>query len=586
MRIVSFTLLVVSLALAGDGPRPAQAAPESLDLKGSWKLVVYAIGDNDLLIFDVKSDGGKLAATVKDSLQEVLPQAEITKIEQKGNTVTVVVKSQAGESTFSGTLATNGPNDGHVMGSFRLRETLFFPAQLVKTDAAKVAPLTPSPITQQVGMAMREPNPKARADKLKAILHESRGNPITYAIYKFMMSSASDAGLTAQDARALLDQWLAEAKPYGVEWINDQKLNALRALAGQKSFAEMTLNLAVETEKELGAAAPTEVRAEVARTIVDSANALGKADIAKAAEGRLNKLELQLDEEYLKAVPPFQPVVFAGRNEAKGDRVVLLELFTGAECPPCVAADVAFDALLKTYKPTDLVTLQYHLHIPGPDPLTNADSIARSDYYEVGGTPSPYFNGKPVVPGGGLMMHAKSKYDEYRQSIDSSFESKKLASIDLAAKRSGNEIHIKATAQASSPSEAKPKTAKGKAGDVSEGSKPRLRLALVEEAIHYVGGNKLRFHHHVVRALPGGAEGVALEGGKATAEQIVKLDDLRKSLDSYLSEFSNTLQTRGAKFPKALPPIDLKSLSVVAFVQDDSDKTVWHAVMVPVEDAK
>ena len=55
-------------------------------------------------------------------------------------------------------------------------------------------------------------------------------------------------------------------------------------------------------------------------------------------------------------------------------RVVVVELFTGAECPPCVSADVAFDALLETYKPNEVVLLEYHLHIPGPDPLTNADS--------------------------------------------------------------------------------------------------------------------------------------------------------------------------------------------------------------------
>ena len=42
---------------------------------------------------------------------------------------------------------------------------------------------------------------------------------------------------------------------------------------------------------------------------------------------------------------------FAGRK-GKSDRAVLVELFTGAQCPPCVAADMAFDALPQTYKPT------------------------------------------------------------------------------------------------------------------------------------------------------------------------------------------------------------------------------------------
>ena len=61
----------------------------------------------------------------------------------------------------------------------------------------------------------------------------------------------------------------------------------------------------------------------------------------------------------------------ANQTGTAGTVPVLVELFTGAECPPCVAADLAFDALGKTYKPTDVVLLEYHLHIPGPDALTN-----------------------------------------------------------------------------------------------------------------------------------------------------------------------------------------------------------------------
>ena len=50
-----------------------------------------------------------------------------------------------------------------------------------------------------------------------------------------------------------------------------------------------------------------------------------------------------------------------------------------------------------------------------------------------------------------------------------------------------------------------------------------LRLALTEEAILYVGGNKLRYHHHVVRALPGGAAGIGLKNGKCSSDVTVSL---------------------------------------------------------------
>ena len=77
-----------------------------------------------------------------------------------------------------------------------------------------------------------------------------------------------------------------------------------------------------------------------------------------------------------------KPVKYAGR-EGQGDRVVVVELFTGSECPPCLAADLAFDALEQTYTPKDVVLLEYHLHIPRPDPLTNTDSVERQEYYDV-----------------------------------------------------------------------------------------------------------------------------------------------------------------------------------------------------------
>ena len=43
--------------------------------------------------------------------------------------------------------------------------------------------------------------------------------------------------------------------------------------------------------------------------------------------------------------------------------------------------------------------------------------------------------------------------------------------------------------------------------EVTEGAGDdmKLRLLVVEESIRYVGGNQMRFHHHVVRAMPGRA---------------------------------------------------------------------------------
>ena len=242
-----------------------------------------------------------------------------------------------------------------------------------------------------------------------------------------------------------------------------------------------------------------------------AAKLAGKADLAAEAEARAAKLESQLDEEYHKKVPPFHPEGYKGRKDAKADRVVVMELFTGAQCPPCVAADVAFDALLKTYKPTELIGLQYHLHIPGPDPLTNKDTQARQQYYgdEISGTPSTFFNGHSQAGGGGPMQASEQKFQEYRGIIDTQLESAREAQVEVSATRQGDQIEITAQATVTRKPESaeaeKGKEESKKPADAKHGGfKPRLRLALTEESIRYVGSNKLRYHHHVVRDFPGG----------------------------------------------------------------------------------
>ena len=77
------------------------------------------------------------------------------------------------------------------------------------------------------------------------------------------------------------------------------------------------------------------------------ANAGISAAAKEALALRLAQAEEILDREYRAKVPPFKVEAFPGRN-AKSDRAVMLELFTGTQCPPCVAASVAFDALHKT----------------------------------------------------------------------------------------------------------------------------------------------------------------------------------------------------------------------------------------------
>src|SRR5262245_8078547 len=120
------------------------------------------------------------------------------------------------------------------------------------------------------------------------------------------------------------------------------------------------------------------VEAAVSGRVTREARQLLEELYRKTHQDSLSGLEEMLDERYRRAFSnPFRAKHFKPGSSRK-DRVVLAEVFTGAGCPPCVGADLAFDAVLDRYERRDVAVLMYHLHIPRPDPMANAATrIAR-----------------------------------------------------------------------------------------------------------------------------------------------------------------------------------------------------------------
>jgi hypothetical protein len=318
----------------------------------------------------------------------------------------------------------------------------------------------------------------------------------------------------------------------------------------------VAVDYAQQAEKALPEGAPPAAQAAVLKTLAAALRKAGKADEAKEAAGRLAKVEESLDKEFAKEAVPFTPAPLPGRD-GPGDRVVLVELFTGAQCPPCVAADVAFDALLKTAKPADVVLLQYHLHIPGPDPLTNPDSEKRAESYRPQGTPTFYIDGDEGPGVGGDRGEGKKGYEELVGALRRPREREAQAALKLTARRDGDKIAVHAEVS----------------GLKKTGDSVRLRLVLVEDVARYAGSNGQRLHHHVVRAFPGGVEGTALKEASATKDAVVDLAELRKALAGYLDEH---------RFPEEDRPLELKRFKVVALVQNDATHQVLQAAQADV----
>ncbi len=553
--------LAVPCLIALAGPLAAAAEPV-----GIWKLVVLGVGEDDFAIVDLHRQDGKPRGVLVDGRKGMFDKAKVEDVDLEDGKVEFTLDGPVGALTFAGDLVKDGPQAGRLLGTIRFRDNVF-PARLEKTLEERIGPQKPGLIGRDYFEARNQKDPKARVAAYRKMIETFGDSPVAYVPYSEILANAGDAGMSAAEVDALLAAWRKNAAPYGPAWLREIDVRALEALAPQKPFALAALKIGQGLEKALPDDAATETRQSIARRVAEAARNAGDDAVAADAETRAAKLEAKLDEEYHQKVPPFKPTPYDGPKAADAGRPVVVELFTGAQCPPCVAADVAFDGLLKTYKPADFIALQYHLHIPGPDPLTNPDSEARKDYYgdDVRGTPSVFFNGRVHGGGGGPMALSEAKYQEYRDVADPILEEKKQVDVTVAAERSGDKITITATA-------ALPSASKEGATKTGKASTAKLRLALTEESIRYVGGNRLRFHHHVVRALPGGAQGTALVDGRGKVEVTVDLAELRKSLEGYVAE-----RAEQRPFFGVVPDVALENLSVVAFVQDDLDKSILGA---------
>jgi hypothetical protein len=551
------------------GIQPSAAEEEAASLAGRWKFVVLSYGPDEFYVVTLGTPAqGKIDATL-DASQEQFGQMTLAAAEYADDVLRLDVQIQAlgGVMSFRGKAVHDGDDKGRVLGTVTIGSNIH-PARLERTEDTNLAPLGRGEFVRQVLILLQEEGePAEKVAKLAEMIDKAKA-PYADQAYAALVSLAPAAGLPLDEVQQRVDEWTEMAARYGDDYLFEVRLRAAQALGNAPQLSALALSQAQAAVKQLPDGASADKQSRAWQLVLATAGAAGKPELVSQAEEVLAKLEAQLDAEYLAKVPPFKPEKFSGRKDSKNNRVVVMELFTGTQCPPCVAADVAFDALLKSYEPDTLVALQYHLHIPGPDPLTNPDTEARSEYYQVGGTPSTYFNGLEAAGGGGGMGAAQGKYEQYRSVIDPALEDVAQADINLKVARTGDKLTISAKAR---------RKAAGKNTDQDDTSNLRLRLVLTEETVRYVGGNGIRFHHHVVRAFPGGVDGQPFSDNRASAELTIDLNDVRKSLEEYLDQAAQQ-----NPFPKALPKIELAKLAVVALVQDDADHAILHAVSVPV----
>lgn len=257
-------------------------------------------------------------------------------------------------------------------------------------------------------------------------------------------------------------------------------------------------------------------------------------------------------------------------NEATGNRVSVMELFTGTNCPPCLGADLATSALEKIYPQSQLVVLRYHIHVNGVDPLTNPrnlerfQSLAGPDNEQLG-TPSVFINGKPAASSvGGFFDSAPGIGASLKAEVQPLLDEKTPLALKLSAYEHEDEISVSS-----------------KLTGVAEAQRDNLRvlLLLADRELEFPAPNGIKRHEMVVRWLfQDGASFALPSTGDFQFAAKLAVKDIRDLLESSTRDFAreNQLEVKSI-------PLDLKGLSFVALVHDAETKEILQAAVVPVE---
>jgi hypothetical protein len=534
--LLAILLALTGLVVAADNPPAAEKSKlESAPAAGNWKVSIPLIGGNKpLWIVKIEQKDGKWSGEVSKS--EDVPPTTIEKLAVTGDSLSFNLKlaSDGGAATF------------------------LFEVNLTKKDSDKLHGnvLLPNKSMQAVLLEKTATNKLDAFELNKETLAKSPDSPEAVKAGLDLLKDAKAKKAMKDDVKNWAEKTVQAAEKYGPRYERYAVNRIAELLSGEDAYADLGVEYAGKAVKLLTSKDKPTAHKKALEALATALETAGKKDEAKEVTEKIKKLDLSL-----------KPEPFAGRT-GKSDRTVLVELFTGAQCPPCVAADLAFDALGKAYKPSDVLLLEYHLHVPRPDPLANDETDERANYYGktiISGTPTILFNGTPGAEGGGTREEAEDKYDEYAAAINPLLELPSELKVAATATMKDGKVDI--SAEVTAP--AKPE------------ERLRLRIALVEDKVDYAGTNGIAEHHNVVRAFVGGADGYAVKDKTFKTTASVDIEDLKKDLKKYLETYA-----KKKPFPTNDQPLELKNLKVVAFVQNQETHEVLQATQVAVTPAK
>ncbi len=499
MRVLSSVaifLLVISLS-------PAQTGKDRV--AGNWKIS-FLDGPEICSFWLLKLESKNNKITGQIEVADKAPPADFKSASVKGDELSLELQLGSQILHFALKLPEGEPKLMRGTLSFQ-GEAYASQWELVKDDNAK-----------KFEPVMAVSIPKGGFKELKGEIAKRANEMAVFSVARATMAAAVKEKIPPADLKAALAPALAAARNFG-DFQRENLLQGGRYLAFHKLYAGLGEELIRKAIKELADTASPNVELRCLDLLSKSLMNQDKKDELAMAQRRIDALEPKGHEENEKAGLGFNVANFEGR---KGKRVVLVELFTGAHCPPCVAADLAFEGLAKTYSDKEVVLLQYHLHVPAPDPLTTPETETRANYYAVKGTPSLVFNGKSTAGGGGYRIHAPGAYKEFRAIIDPLLEKDNKITLTIEANRKGDAVDISAVV-----------------GGYKFSDKLKLRIALIEPWVRFAGSNGLSYHSHVVRAFAGGPDGFGLGEKGLIQKAKIDLAETRQTTSKALDKFDD-----------------------------------------------
>jgi hypothetical protein len=508
-------------------PLLADDAPAAPFPAGSWKMILPSlreVGAQPLWLLKLESMDGKWTGSVV-ATRERFAKGELKKLVVGKDRLTFAL--EAGELSLS--------CEFRLVKGERLLGTAFLKGTPlpVELESTTISSLDPFDLAREA-LAKKAPG----FDTVKLALG--------------LLQQSEVKKVKPTEVRSWAEKAVKSAELYGPLVQRNTLLSVAEILADEKGFEAIGLQYAQRAERMLEEKESPTAQKKVLEVLANSLEKAGKKEDAVLVQARLKKLDFRI-----------KPKTFAGRK-GKSERVVLAELFTGAECVQCVAADLAAEALARTFKPAELIVLRYHLNSPNPDPLAGEATEMRRRFYDeaLRGLPQLILDGRTAVAEGGSPSEAQEKYEDYYDAITGELEKPARAEVSVTATRKEDTVSITA------------KVAKA----AETGDDVRLRLVLVEDAVAFKGGNGRTVHQNVVRAMPGGDQGTVLAEKTLEKTFTVDLAELRKKHTAYLDK-----QAEKRPYPQKERPLELKKLRVVAFVQNDKTGEILQSALTDVK---